>query len=592
MSDIKKILEFVKPYQKVAFVTLFLMIIRVFMDLAIPRMVQMIIDQGVVHQNQGLIVRLSLAMLGITVLSTIAAIGNNNLSVQVGEGVAKDIREALFLKLQTLSFGNLDQLRTGELMVRLTSDISAVQRLVQISLLTGARAPLLLIGSLALMFSTKMSLAVSLMPVLILTSLVVAFYILKTEPMFLFVQQVLDKLNLVLEENISGIRLVKAFVRSDYEKKRFNQTNREFTESSIRVLQFIAGMSPVLTLCVNIGMVLVVWAGGIQAIRGELTIGEIVAFTNYLMTSIVPLTMMTMFANVWAAGEASAHRIQPILDSTPEVAEAEEALPLPDHIKGRIQFKKVHFHYNNACHQPILTDISLTIDPGKTLAILGATGSGKSTLIHMIPRFYDPVSGRITMDGLDLRSISQKALLNHIGMVPQQTILFAGSVRDNICYGRPEAALSDVIQAAKIAQIHSFIQELPNGYDSHIAQQGINLSGGQKQRIAIARALMVKPDILILDDATSSVDIQTENRIQEGIRIALPLATIIIVAQRISTVLRADKIVVLDKGVIAAEGSHAQLMQSSQIYQEIYQSQLGNGNHNSLGNNLVEEVHS
>ncbi len=417
MSDIKKILNLSSRTERLPLLPV-LMIIRVFMDLAIP-------DGPDDHRSgcdaskPGAVLRLSLAMLGITVLSTLAAIGNNNLSVQVGEGVARDIREALFLKLKTLSFGNLDQLRTGEMMVRLTSDISAVQRLVQISLRIGARAPLLLIGSLALMFSTKMSLAVSLMPVLILTSLVVAFYILRTEPMFLFVQQVLDKLNLVLEENISGIRLVKAFVRSDYEKKRFYQINREFTESSIRVLQFIAGMSPVLTLCVNIGMVLVVWIGGIQAVRGELTIGRNCRFYQLLMKSCA-IDMMTMFANVWAAGEASAHRIQPILDSIPEVAEAEEALSLPDHIKGRILFEKVHFHYNNACHQPILTDISLTIDPGKTLAILGATGSGKSTLIHMIPRFYDPVSGRITLDGLALRSYPRRHFY-HIGIVPQQT---------------------------------------------------------------------------------------------------------------------------------------------------------------------------
>ncbi len=573
----RKLLPFVKPYWKRAVAALVLLTTLVFLDLSIPRLIQRIIDQGIEQHNQPVVIQTALLMLSISVVSTLIAIANNNLSVQVGENVARDLREALFLKIQTYSFGNLDRMQTGQLMVRLTSDTSAVQRLVQISLRIGTRAPLLMIGSLILMINTSPSLALTMLPLLLITSAIIVFFIVKMEPLFRSVQQKLDRLNTVLQENIAGARLVKAFVRADFEGERFEAANEAFTDHSVKVMQFMASMSPALTVFVNIGMVVVIWAGGQQAIQGELSIGQIVAFTNYLLTTMSPLIMMTLLSNVWAGGLASAKRINEVLDTVPEVQDDPDALILPDSTPGRIAFENVSFHYNGSSDEVVLDGVNLIAEPGQTVAILGATGAGKSTLVNLVPRFYDVAAGRILIDGIDIRRAQQDSLLAHIAIVPQETILFSGTVRDNIRYGCPTASDDEVIAAAKAAQAHDFILALPRGYDTHVEERGTNLSGGQKQRIAIARALLTRPRILILDDSTSSVDVETETKIQDALDAQLYRHTSLVVAQRISTVLKADKIVVIDKGRIAAEGTHRELMRSSPIYQEIYDSQLGNG---------------
>ena len=313
----KKILPFVKPYWKRATVALILLTSLVFMDLSIPRLIQRIIDQGIEQHNQQVVLQTAALMLGISALSTLFAIGNNNLSVQVGESVARDLRDALFLKIQTYSFGNLDRQKTGQLMVRLTSDVSALKTLTQISLRIGTRAPLLMVGSLILMVNTSPSLALTMLPLLVVTSAIIVFFVIRMEPLFRSVQQKLDRLNTVLQENIAGARLVKAFVRADFEGERFEKANEAYTGQSVRVMQFMSSMSPVLTMCVNVGMVIVIWAGGLQSIRGQLTIGQIVAFTNYLLTTMTPLTMMTMLSNTWANGLASAKRVNEILDTVP-----------------------------------------------------------------------------------------------------------------------------------------------------------------------------------------------------------------------------------------------------------------------------------
>jgi ATP-binding cassette, subfamily B, multidrug efflux pump len=551
----------------------------VFMDLSIPRLIQRIIDQGVAKHNQSVVIQTSLLMLGISVLSTLIAIGNNNLSVQVGESVARDLRDALFLKIQTFSYGNLDRQKTGQLMVRLTSDTSALQRLTQISLRIGTRAPFLMIGSLILMINTSPSLALTMLPLLLVTSVVIVFFIVKMEPLFRSVQQKLDRLNTVLQENIAGARLVKAFVRADFEGKRFEAANEDFTDHSVKVMQFMSTMSPALTVFVNIGMVIVIWAGGLQAIRGNLSVGQIVAFTNYLLTTMTPLIMMTQLSNVWANGIASAKRVNEILDTVPEVQDIPNALALPDKAQAQVVFENVAFHYNGNGDEAVLEGINLVAEPGETVAILGATGTGKSTLINLVPRFYDVSAGRVLIDGMDIRQIQQDSLLAQIGIVPQEAILFSGTVRDNIRYGNPQASDEAVLAAAKAAQAHDFIMELSKGYDTHVEERGSNFSGGQKQRIAIARALLTQPKILILDDSTSSVDVETETKIQDALEEQMHHPTSLVVAQRISTVLKADKIVVIDKGRIVAQGTHKELMQSSPIYQEIYDSQLGDGFH-------------
>jgi ATP-binding cassette subfamily B protein len=313
--------------------------------------------------------------------------------------------------------------------------------------------------------------------------------------------------------------------------------------------------------------------------KGEITMGQLVAFTNYLLTTMTPLVMMTNLSNVWANGLASAQRVNEILDTEPEVQDLPAALPLPANDSTQVAFQQVGFHYNGDADRQVLEDINLLVKPNQTIAILGATGAGKSSLINLIPRFYDTTDGHITLNGFDIRAVSQNSLRARIGIVPQETVLFSGTIRNNICYGRPDATDDEVIAAAKAAQAHDFILQLPQGYDTHVEERGMNLSGGQKQRIAIARAIITRPQILILDDSTSSVDVDTEVQIQAALTEVMRGRICFIVAQRISTVLNADQIIVIDKGRIAAQGTHRELMQSSRIYQEIYESQLGDGVH-------------
>ncbi len=583
MSDIYKLLHFIKPYWRRSVVALILLSTIVGADLSIPLLVERIIDKGIKAQNPqaGLQVVISTAMimLVISIAGFLIAIGNNITSVQVSENVGRDLRDAIFSKIQSFSYGDLDRTKTGQLIVRLTSDSQAVQRVFQISLRIGTRAPLLMIGSLILMFSTNHELALYMIPLLIITSAVIVFFVAKMAPLFRSVQQKLDRLNTVLQENISGARIVKAFVREKFENQRFETANEGYTEHSVRVMSFMSTMSPVLTVFINFGMAGVIYYGGIRSIDHGMTVGQIVAFYNYLLTTMGPLIMMTQLSQIWANGIASARRVNQVLDVVPEIQDPPMAIDLPSNPSGRVAFENVGFHYNGTSDEPVLQHVNLVADPGETVAILGATGSGKTSLVNLIPRFYDTSYGSITIDGLDIRQVHQDSLLANIGVVPQESVLFTGSVRDNIRYGRPEATDGEVVAAAKAAQAHDFIIESPQGYDTHVEQRGANFSGGQKQRLAIARALLMRPRILILDDSTSSVDVETETRIQEALAGQQYTHTTFMVAQRISTVLNADKIIVMDHGQIVAMGTHKELMQSSPIYQEIYASQLGNGNH-------------
>ena len=577
MRDLRRLLAFVRPYRRLAILALIMLTTLVALDLAIPRLIQRIIDQGILRHDRGIIVRTALIMLGISALSTLIAISNNVFSVRVGEGVARDLRESLFLKIQRYSFGNLDRQKTGRLMVRLTSDVAAVKALTQISLRIGTRAPLMMVGSLALMITTSKRLAFVMLPLLIVTSGLIAFFVLRMEPLFRSVQQRLDVLNNVLQENIAGVRLVKALVRADFEGERFEKANEDMTRRSIAVMQFVSSMTPALTMCINVGVVIVIWHGGMQSIRGELSLGEIVAFTNYMLTTMTPLVMMTMLSNTWAAGLASLRRMDEVMESVPDVLDAADASELPRSAEPRVRFEDVSFSYGGEGAEPVLRSIELEATPGQTIAILGSTGAGKSTLVNLIPRFYDASSGHVRVAGQDVRDVTQRSLVSQIGVVPQETILFSGTVRDNIRYGRPDAADDEVIAAAKMAQAHDFISKMPQGYDAKIEQRGANLSGGQKQRLAIARALLLDPKILILDDATSAVDVETETKIQDALAVKKAERTTFVVAQRISTVLNADVILVLDEGRIVARGTHRELLQTSDIYREIYESQLGQG---------------
>jgi len=577
MGSVAKLFRFAKPYWLRSLGALALLTLLVVLDLSIPRLIQSLIDHGILAHDRGLVIRTSLLMLGVSALSIFVAIGNNSLSVRVGESVARDLREALFLKIQSFSHGNLDQQKTGQLMVRLTSDTGSVQRLMQVTLRIGTRAPLLMIGSLVLMIATSPTLALTMLPLLAVTSALIVFFLVKQEPMFRVVQQRLDRMNTVLQENIAGIRLVKAFVREPFEEQRFELGNRAYADESAEVMRFASLMPPALTLCVNVGLVVVIWAGGLERGRGQLSIGQIVAFTNYLLTTMTPLVMMTMLSNIWASGIASAKRLDEVLSVLPEVSDAPDAQPLRVSRAPRLAFEDVTFSYDGSKSDAVLKHVSFVAEPGQTVAILGATGAGKSTLVKLIPRFYDVTSGRVTLDGVDVRKVTEDSLLAAIGIVPQESLLFSGNVRDNIRYGQPTAPEGLVVAAAQAAQAHEFIMELDAGYDSRVEQRGANLSGGQRQRLALARALLLRPKLLILDDSTSAVDVETETLIQDALSAQSDPQTRIIVAQRISTVLRADKILVIDEGRVVAEGNHGQLMRDSQVYREIYASQLGTG---------------
>jgi len=587
MKKLIKLLDYLKPYRKEVVLSLILLTSVVFLDLAIPRLVQQVIDEGIANNDMRKILTTSLLMLGASALSTIFAIGNNAMSVRVGEGFARDLRQDLFLKIQQFSYGNLDRLRTGNLIVRLTSDISVLQQVFRMSLRIGTRAPLLMIGSIVLLVTTDVSLTLRILPLLIFTGFVIGFFISKLSPIFSTVQEKLDRLNTVLQENIAGVRVVKAFVRQDHEKERFDDANQEYKQIYIKILQLMSSLMPALFLLVNAGVLIVIWFGGGQAIEGNLSVGQIVAFTNYLATTMVPLLIMAMLAGMVANGIASAKRVTEVLDEKPEVTDKSKAGSLPEKIKGRVEFENVGFYYNGSCEEKILDGVDLIAEPGQTIAILGSTGSGKSTLINLIPRFYDVAEGRVTIDNIDVRDLSQDSLLAHVAVTPQETVLFSGSIRENISFGKPRATDEEIFTAAKAAQAHDFISELTDGYQTEIAARGVNLSGGQKQRIAIARAILMQPEILILDDSTSSVDVETESKIQDAMNKLIEGTTTFIVAQRISTVLDADKIIVIEKGKIAAEGNHADLIKTSSIYKEIYNSQLGNGNNHTTGSKPV-----
>ena len=580
MNDLRRVLRFISPYKKeVALATVFLGLV-VFADLSIPRFIQIIIDEGVAEMDMDVILRTSLLMIGASILSAMLSIANTFFSVRASRGFEADLREAIFMKVQTFSFGNLDDLNTGQLLTRLTSDLTIVQMIISMGLRMFIRAPLMFLGSFGIMFAINPNLATVILSLLPITFLLVAFFIRIVRPLFTQVQKRLDYLNQVLQENLSGIRVVKAFVRRDYENSRFEKANTELYEISLKMTQYTSIFFPIVMTLMNLGTVAIIYYGGLQVFVGKTSVGQIMAFTNYLFSTMFPVLMLSMMAGQISAASASASRIMEVLDTVPEVQDSPEAINF-DKIQGRVVFENVTFSYRDDGGDPVLTDISFTAEPGEKVALLGQTGSGKSSLINLIPRFYDANSGRVTIDGHDIKDVRMKDLRSHIGISLQEAILFSGTIRENIRYGRPDASDEEVVVAAKLAQAHEFIVSFPKGYDTMVGQRGVNLSGGQKQRLAIARALLVKPKILILDDSTSAVDVETEAEIENALETLMDDTTNFIVAQRISTVLKADKILVLDNGKIVAEGNHEELIDSSPLYQEIYDSQLGDGGFDS-----------
>ncbi len=581
MKSLQRMLRFVKPYWKESVLALVLLVGMVASDLLIPRLTQRVVDAGIAQQDMRVILTTSLLMLGAAVLSAAFAVANTILSVRVGQNVGADLRSSLVRKVQTFSFGNLDRIQTGQLLVRATSDVNQVQMVVMMSLRILTRAPLWMVGSIIMLILTSPRLALIMVVLAPIILGLMGIFATKARPLFLTVQQKLDRLNEVLQENLAGVRVVKAFVRVEHENARFDQANRDLMGQTTAVMRLLAVLIPTMMSIVNLGAVGVIWVGGSLSVSGNFTVGEVVASISYLTYSLFPMLMLGMMIGPVSAADASASRILQVLDSTVDVQNRPQAQIPPD-IEGRVVFEDVCFSYDGIeCQEAVLKDVNLVAEPGQEVAILGATGSGKSSLIHLIPRFYDVTMGRVTLDGVDVRDMPLDTLRAQVGMALQEAVLFSGTVRDNIRYGCPDATDEEVVAAAKAAQAHDFIVAFPDGYDTLVGQRGANLSGGQKQRVAIARALLVQPKILILDDSTSAVDVETETKIQAALDELMKGRTSFVIAQRISTVLNADKIVVLDRGQIAATGTHTELMVSSPIYREIYESQLGNGGPNN-----------
>jgi ATP-binding cassette subfamily B multidrug efflux pump len=580
MRSILKLYRFVKPYRGQAVVALILLLGMVAGDLIVPRLTQRIIDQGITAGDLHVVLTTSLLMLAAALVSALFAVANNIFSVRVGQSFAHDLRSALVRKVQTFSFANLDELKTGNLITRSTSDVNMVQMIVQMSLRILTRAPIWIVGAVVLLVLTSPRLALMMAGFVPVIAVFVIWFARKARPMFLWVQRKLDRLNTVMQENLAGVRVVKAFVREGRETERFRVANVELMERSISVMRLLAFLLPLMTLILNLAVVGAVWIGGVTTLSGGMTVGQVVASINYLTFALFPMMMLAGMLGPLSAADASASRILEVLDADPRVAERSGAQPLSEP-KGRIAFEGVCFAYDGdgECTDPVLQNVSFVAEPGETVAILGATGSGKSTLIHLIPRFYDATGGRVTFDGVDVRDLTLHSLRSNIAVALQESVLFGGTIRDNIAYGRPSATDDEILAACEAAQAAEFVRSLPEGLDAVIGQRGVTLSGGQRQRLAIARALVVKPKVLILDDSTSAVDIETEVRLQDAldrmIAESAHATTRFIVAQRISTVLLADKILVLDQGRVAAQGTHAELLARSPVYQEIYQSQLG-----------------
>ncbi|MGG0812982.1 ABC transporter ATP-binding protein [Paenibacillus alvei] len=595
----KKLFAYVLPYRKAALCAMLLMLVEVMCDLMQPTLMSHIVDYGVVNQDMGYIARTGLMMVGIALVGIAGGMGCVYFASTASQHVGADIRLDMFKNIQTFSFDKLDQFHTSSLITRLTNDVVQVQNVVLMMLRMLTRFPLLFIGGIGMAFALNAQMALIFLVTvpLLLGALILIFR--KGIPLFKHVQTRLDKLNGIIRENLAGVRVIKAFVRSDYEKERFQEKNEDLAEMTVRAARVMALMMPVMMLVMNFSIVAVLWFGGMKVDGGSMQVGEVIAFTNYMMQILFALMMVGMMLMTLSRAKVSADRIAEVLNTKTDfadniadnVADASysradsctdgEACNLEDRSsthsasRGELSFDNVSFGYAGGGGQMVLQQISFTAQPGERIAILGSTGAGKSTLVNLIPRFYDVTEGRILLDGTDIRHIPLRYLRQQVGMVLQESILFSGTIRDNIRWGQADAAEEEVQAAAEAAQATEFIHKLPDGYDTLIGQRGVNLSGGQKQRLSIARALLKRPAILILDDSTSAVDTGTEARMQKAFREQLTGTTCFIVAQRISSVLDADRIIVLDDGCIVGIGNHGDLMENCDVYQDIYRSQVG-----------------
>lgn len=567
--------KYIKKYWLSFSIAVFFLTLEAICDLLQPTIIAKVIDEGVAHNDIHYVLKMGGVMLLVTAFGAVAASTRSILASIVSQNFGAELRSDLYKKIQSLAFKNLDQFDRASLITRLTNDVTQVQIFVNGLMRIFVKAPLLALGGLVMATRLNLQLSVVLAFVVPLVAILIIINLRLGFPLFSKVQQALDGVNLVMREYLSGVRVVKAFNRFEVEINKFTRVNDEFKSRSIAASRLMSIFSPAIMLTVNLGIVVVIWIGGLGVDNGSIQVGHIVAFINYMTQILTSLMMITMVFNMFVRAKASAGRIGDVFSEESKQTWSKNTLAQSGTQTGRIDFEHVSFSYETEGAEPVLKDISLTILPGETVGIIGSTGSGKSTLVGLIPRFYDATSGTVKVGGVDVATVSPRALRKKIAFVPQKNTLFTGSVAENIRWGKENATQEEIVEAARIAGAHEFISATPEGYGTAIGQGGVNFSGGQKQRLAIARALVKKPEILILDDSTSAVDVNTEAKIKQALKQYAKGLTCIIIAQRITSMLDADKIVVLDHGEIAGVGTHQELLKNCRVYQEIYRSQIG-----------------
>ncbi|GAA3399746.1 ABC transporter ATP-binding protein [Paenibacillus hodogayensis] len=571
------LLPYVRKHWKLFCVAVSFLTIEAACDLLQPTIMAKIIDVGIAGQDMNYVLRMGGLMLLITAVGALGATSRNIISSRVSQKFGTELRSDLFRKIQTLSFANIDKFERASLVTRLTNDVTQVQNFVNGLMRIFVKAPLLCIGSLIMAIRLNPHLAVVLAVVVPVVVLLVALNMKIGFTRFMSVQKALDRVNGVIREYLSGVRVVKAFNRFDYESGKFARANEEYQHRSVNVMRLMSLFNPAIMLTVNFGIVAVIWLGGIRVDSGQMQIGHIVAFINYMTQILFSLMTISMVFNMLVRARASTVRIGEVFDESSTMTWSESKLSGRDGDQGRVDFENVSFSYDGPAGEPAVKGVTFSCLPGETVGIIGSTGSGKSSLVGLLPRFYDADSGTVKVNGEDVRRIDPHALREIIAVVPQKSVLFTGPIAGNIRWGKEEATQEDIEHAARLAEAHEFVTGLPERYETRLGQRGVNLSGGQKQRLSIARALVRQPQILILDDCTSAVDVATEARIKQSLKTYARGLTCLLIAQRITSVMDADRIVVLDQGEVVGIGDHDSLMESCVVYQEIYQSQFGKG---------------
>lgn len=570
----KRYWKYIRPYLPAFICGPLLMIVEVIGEVALPKFMANIINVGAAEHNVSYIVGMGITMIITALLMMIGGIGGAYFGAKVSISFAADLRRDVFDKVQQFSFANLDQFSTGSLVTRLTNDITQVQNLINMALRMMLRAPGMLIGALimALVMNVQLSLVVLVVIPILITLITIVIKI--AFPKFDIMQKKLDALNSTVQEMLTNVRVIKSFVRGSYEEKRFAGANEELKESSLDAFKVVILNMPIMMLMMNITTLGVVWFGGKQILAGSMPVGDLTAFTSYIVQILMSLMMLAMVLLQSSRALASLRRITEVLDTQISLSDEGCALPQKRVNSGSVEFKDVTFRYYKENKEAVLSHISFRVESGQVLGIIGSTGSGKTTLVQMIPRLYDTDRGQVLVDGVDVRDYSLKNLRDGVGMVLQKNVLFSGTIMENLMWGDSAASRDEILAASKAAQADPFVSSFTQGYLTELGQGGVNVSGGQKQRLCIARALLKKPRILILDDSTSAVDTATEAKIRESFGTTLKGATKIIIAQRISSVIDADQILVLDEGKIVGLGSHEQLLKDCGPYQEIYYSQM------------------